>query len=94
VESIETLFFSALAIAQSLVEGLETVDKSNNAYVTMIYRCSDLDAVQKFHYLRSSLSGTALQVISAFEFTPKSYNHAWELLENRFNNTRFSSESC
>jgi hypothetical protein len=31
VESIETLFFSALAIAQSLVEGLETVDKSNNS---------------------------------------------------------------
>lgn len=123
VESLETLYFGALALAQCLVESRETVDKSNvnnskcnghpsrtrslpeiklptfdgsydnwlefkHAYVTMIHTCTDLDAVQKFHYLRSSLSGTALQVISAFEFTPNNYNHAWELLEGRFNNTR------
>ncbi|XP_037870678.2 uncharacterized protein LOC119629338 [Bombyx mori] len=59
-----------------------------NSYETMIHKRSDLDAIHKFHYLRSSLSGTALQVISALEFTASNYTHAWELLENRFHNHR------
>ncbi|KOB66705.1 Gag-pol polyprotein, partial [Operophtera brumata] len=36
----------------------------------------------------TSLSGSALQVISALEFTASNYLHAWELLENRFHNHR------
>lgn len=59
-----------------------------NSYETMIHKHSDLDAIQKFHYLRSSLSGSALQVISALEFTASNYIQAWELLEIRFHNTR------
>lgn len=59
-----------------------------NSYITMIHKRTDLDEIQKFHYLRSALDGTALQVISALEFTPSNYLHAWELLENRFHNTR------
>ncbi|CAG9114794.1 unnamed protein product [Plutella xylostella] len=34
-----------------------------NSYDTMIHERDDLDAIQKFHYLRSSLSGSALQLI-------------------------------
>lgn len=59
-----------------------------NSYETMIHQRSDLDEIQKFHYLRSSLGGSALQVISALEFTADNYKHAWELLEHRFHNTR------
>lgn len=59
-----------------------------NTYLSMIHRRSDLDAIQKFHYLKSSLSGSALQVISALEFTAANYTHAWELLENRYHNNR------
>lgn len=59
-----------------------------NSYQTMIHKRSDLDSIQKFHYLRSSLTGSALQVISALEFTAANYSHAWELLENRFHNNR------
>lgn len=59
-----------------------------NSYLTMIHKRTDLDEIQKFHYLRSSLSGSALQVISALEFTQSNYIHAWNLLENRFHNTR------
>ncbi|KAI5630828.1 hypothetical protein NE865_16459 [Phthorimaea operculella] len=33
-----------------------------NSYVTMIHARKDLDSIQKFHYLKSSLSGSALQV--------------------------------
>ncbi|XP_059046723.1 uncharacterized protein LOC131842208 [Achroia grisella] len=59
-----------------------------NSYCTMIHKRTDLDPIQKFHYLRSSLSGSALQVISALEFTAENYTHAWELLLNRFQNDR------
>lgn len=59
-----------------------------HSYITMIHNRSDLDEIQKFHYLRSALSGSALQVISALEFSPANYIHAWELLENRYHNER------
>lgn len=59
-----------------------------NSYETMIHKRLDLDAIHKFHYLKSSLSGSALQVISALEFTASNYTHAWELLENRFHNDK------
>lgn len=125
VEMFESLYFSALATAESLIESEETGDSSNqaktnsgssdtsranvklpeiklpsfdgsydhwleykNSYVSMIHKRTDLDAIQKFHYLRSSLSGSALQVIIALEFTASNYLNAWELLENRFHNTR------
>nr|XP_053606381.1 uncharacterized protein LOC128672900 isoform X2 [Plodia interpunctella] len=124
VESFESLYFSALANAECLIESDETGDSSSdfrsssntskprahvklpeiklptfdgqydqwleyrNSYITMIHKRTDLDAIQKFHYLRSSLSGSALQVISALEFTASNYQHAWELLENRFHNAR------
>lgn len=59
-----------------------------NSYVTLIHKRTDLDLIQKFHYLRSSITGTASQVISALEFTDSNYLLAWELLENRFHNER------
>lgn len=54
----------------------------------MIHNRNDLNAVQKFHYLKSSLSGTAAQVINALEFTAPNYAHGWELLESRFHNDK------
>jgi hypothetical protein len=59
-----------------------------NSYLTMIHERKDLDSIQKLHYLKSSLSGCALEVIAALEFTASNYTHAWELLENRFHNNR------
>ncbi|CAH2096332.1 unnamed protein product [Euphydryas editha] len=59
-----------------------------NSYITMIHNRSDLDEIQKFHYLKASLSGCALQVISALEFTASNYVHPWDLLHSRFHNTR------
>lgn len=59
-----------------------------NSYLTMIHTRKDLDPIHKFHYLRSSLSDTALRVINSLEFTAPNYAHAWELLENRFHNNR------
>jgi hypothetical protein len=54
----------------------------------MIHEHKDLNALEKFHYLRSSLSGSVLQVISALEFTAQNYTHVWDLLLLRFQNDR------
>lgn len=54
----------------------------------MIHNRDDLDYIQKFHYLKSSLTGSALEVISALEFTATNYSHAWDLLEKRYHNNR------
>lgn len=58
-----------------------------DTFLSMIHNSSNLDNVQKFHYLRSALTGSALQVIKALEFSAANYVIAWELLENRYNNT-------
>ncbi|XP_063368166.1 uncharacterized protein LOC134656535 [Cydia amplana] len=59
-----------------------------DTYTSLIHDSKDLGAIQKFHYLRAALTGTALQVIKSLEFSAENYTTAWELLENRFNNHR------
>lgn len=44
--------------------------------------------INKFHYLRSSLEGGATVVIKSISFSAQNYKVAWELLCNRYNNTR------
>ncbi|KAH9633862.1 hypothetical protein HF086_013751 [Spodoptera exigua] len=119
VNSLESIYFTAMAGANCLIHSVETSSRTpddsacrkpnvklpeiklpifdgscdnwlefKHSYSTMIHKRSDLDQIQKFHYLRSALTGSALQVISALEFSPANYIHAWELLENRFHNER------
>lgn len=57
-----------------------------DTYLSMIHNSNGLDNVQKFHYLRSVLTGDALQVVRALEFSSDNYLVAWSLLENRYNN--------
>lgn len=59
-----------------------------DTYLSVIHNCNDLDNIQKFHYLRSVLTGNALQVIKSLEFSSDNYVTAWDLLQNRFNNNR------
>ncbi|KAI5632969.1 hypothetical protein NE865_14306 [Phthorimaea operculella] len=59
-----------------------------DTYLSLIHNNDMLGAIQKFHYLRSSLTGSALQVIKSLEFSETNYATAWELLEGRFNNKR------
>lgn len=59
-----------------------------DTYLSLIHSSSEIDNVQKFHYLRSSLTGNALMVIKSLEFSTENYSIAWELLENRYNNSR------
>ncbi|KAJ0183500.1 hypothetical protein K1T71_001476 [Dendrolimus kikuchii] len=59
-----------------------------DTFQSLIHNNNDIDNVQKFHYLRSALTGAALQVIKSLEFSSENYITAWDLLENRYNNNR------
>lgn len=59
-----------------------------NTYVSLVHMSNTISIIQKFHYLKSSLKGPAELVINSIEFTPDNYFIAWELLMNRYNNSR------
>nr|XP_037868702.1 uncharacterized protein LOC119628871 [Bombyx mori] len=59
-----------------------------DTFSSLIHNSPDMDNIQKFHYLRSSLTGNALQVIKLLEFSAENYVIAWDLLQNRYNNNR------
>lgn len=58
-----------------------------DTFLSIIHNSNQLDGIQKFHYLRSSLIGNALQVIKSIDFSSENYIVAWDLLMNRFNNS-------
>ncbi|CAH0715627.1 unnamed protein product, partial [Brenthis ino] len=59
-----------------------------NTYLSLVHTSNNISTIQKFHYLKSSLKGPAVLVIDSLEFTPDNYYVAWELLMNRYNNSR------
>lgn len=59
-----------------------------NLFKSLVHQNAALDNIQKFHYLRSSLEGSAAQVIKSLEFTNENYPVAWDLLCQRYDNKR------
>lgn len=57
-----------------------------NMYLSIIHENTNIADVQKFHYLRAALEGTAQEVINSITFSAMNYNIAWESLCERFNN--------
>lgn len=57
-------------------------------FQSLINRHKTLDNIQKFHYLRSSLSGSASLVIKSIEMTGDNFEVAWKLLCERYDNKR------
>ncbi|XP_050554065.1 uncharacterized protein LOC118278462 [Spodoptera frugiperda] len=54
-----------------------------------LVHCNDsIDEINKFHYLRASLEGSAAVVINSIEFSSSNYSVAWQLLCDRFDNKR------
>lgn len=49
---------------------------------------SKLKPIQKYKYLRTCLKGSALEVITSLEYNEDSYDLAWKLLCERYNNPR------
>lgn len=59
-----------------------------DTYLSLVHNSTDISNIQKMHYLKSSLKGSAQQVINSIEISSDNYPVAWELLLNRYNNTR------
>ncbi|XP_023953674.2 uncharacterized protein LOC112057425 [Bicyclus anynana] len=59
-----------------------------DTFQSLVHDSTQITNIQKFHYLKSSLKGSAALVIDSVEFSANNYSVAWELLLNRFNNNK------
>ena len=57
-------------------------------YISLVHNNESIDDAERFHYLISRLSGSALSVIKSVPLTAKNYAIAWGALSDRFDNTR------
>lgn len=60
----------------------------HDTFTSLIHNNDDIDNINKFHYLRASLEGSAAVVIQSIEFSSANYSIAWQLLCDRFDNNR------
>lgn len=58
----------------------------HDTFVSLIHSNDDINDINKFHYLRSSLEGSAAVVINSIQFSAANYSVAWKLLCDRFDN--------
>ncbi|XP_045450206.1 uncharacterized protein LOC123658959 [Melitaea cinxia] len=66
----------------------ETWLEFHDTFTSLIHSNDEIDDVNKFHYLRASLEGSAAVVIQSIEFSASNYSVAWQLLCDRFDNKR------
>lgn len=59
-----------------------------DTYISLIHNNSELNTIDKFHYLRSSVEGAPLVMVKSVKFCQDNYNTAWEILCNRFNDKK------
>ncbi|XP_062713158.1 uncharacterized protein LOC134290134 [Aedes albopictus] len=59
----------------------------HDLFLSLVHSSADLSNIQKFYYLRSSLSNAALQLIQTIPISAKNYPVAWNLLLDHFQNT-------
>lgn len=59
-----------------------------DTYISLIHNNEKIDCINKFHYLKSYLEGTASILVNSISVSADNYNIAWSLLCERFNNKR------
>nr|CAI5859571.1 unnamed protein product [Callosobruchus analis] len=59
---------------------------TGDIYESLIHKNELISEVQRFHYLRSSLTGEPAQLIKGVEFSSDNYSIAWDMLVQRYNN--------
>lgn len=60
----------------------------HDTFDSLIHKNKQINDIQKFHYLKSTLVGEPLQIISGLEATTANYQVAWTLLCERYDNKR------
>ncbi|XP_062713979.1 uncharacterized protein LOC134290792 [Aedes albopictus] len=58
----------------------------HDLFVSLVHSSHELSNIQKFYYLRSSLSGDALKLIQTITISADNYLVAWNLLVNHYQN--------
>ncbi|XP_058839383.1 uncharacterized protein LOC131694882 [Topomyia yanbarensis] len=64
-----------------------------DTFKNLISDNAQLTEIDKFTYLRTSLSGKALQEIGSIELSAANYSIAWKLLESRYENKKLLVKS-
>lgn len=59
-----------------------------DTFVSIVHNNTSLDKINKLHYLRVSLKGSASLVIDNLDFRSENYDTAWKLLCERYDNKR------
>ncbi|XP_056642859.1 uncharacterized protein LOC130449204 [Diorhabda sublineata] len=59
-----------------------------DTFTALINDNPDIDDINKFHYLRDSLEGSASQIIQSLEISAGTYKVAWDLLCKRYDNKK------
>ncbi|KAI5646271.1 hypothetical protein NE865_01733 [Phthorimaea operculella] len=59
-----------------------------DTFQSLVHKCPSISKIQKFHYLKSTLKGSAQLVVDSIEFCEDNYDTAWELLLNRYDNSK------
>lgn len=57
-------------------------------FTSLIRNDQSLSDVEKYHYLKSNITGEAEQLLKNFAVTSANYEKAWQILEDRYNNKR------
>ncbi|XP_075990232.1 uncharacterized protein LOC142985872 [Anticarsia gemmatalis] len=57
-------------------------------FISLIHECTKLSDIEKFHYLKTSVTGEAASLLKHIQPTSANYIQAWESLTHRYNNKR------
>lgn len=60
----------------------------DDLFNSILPHAADLSAIEKFEYLKTSLVGEALTLITHLSLTSANYESAWEILRARYGNKR------
>lgn len=66
----------------------ETWLNFHDLFESLVHTSTSLSTIQKFYYLRSSLTGEALDLIQTIPISSEQYSVAWNLLVSHYQNTR------
>lgn len=65
----------------------------HDLFIALVHNNDSLEAVQKLHYLKGSLSGEAELLLRQFSITGENYEEAWSILKKRYSNKRYIATS-
>lgn len=79
--------------APTFYGNLDTWLSFHDSFRSMCHDNPSISDIQKFHYLKACLKDEAAEVIASLEITHDNYQIAWELLNARYDNRKYITES-